>query len=88
MQNITHGQLRVLSTSHIYTFPAPGSQAENDNDMPDLKAELRVVNDVFWLRLCTMSDLGTLDTSCTSTLRVNAALNRICRGIYVRRRRM
>ncbi|EIN13054.1 CFS1-like protein [Punctularia strigosozonata HHB-11173 SS5] len=58
MQNITHGQLRVLSTSHIYTFPAPGSQAEKDNDMPNLKAELRVVNDVFWLRLCTMSDLG------------------------------
>ncbi|EPQ54577.1 cyclopropane-fatty-acyl-phospholipid synthase [Gloeophyllum trabeum ATCC 11539] len=26
--------------------------------MPELKAELRVVNDVFWVRLCTMSDLG------------------------------
>ncbi|KDQ62522.1 hypothetical protein JAAARDRAFT_30425 [Jaapia argillacea MUCL 33604] len=58
MQNITTGQLRVLTYDHIYTFPAPGSKQEAENPMPDLKAELRVVDDVFWIRLCTMSDLG------------------------------
>ncbi|KZT23480.1 CFS1-like protein [Neolentinus lepideus HHB14362 ss-1] len=58
MQNITKGQLRVLTCDHIYIFPVPGSKEEAENEMPDLKAELRVVNDVFWVRLCTMSDLG------------------------------
>lgn len=58
MQNITKGQLRVFTYDHIYTFPAPGSKEEAENEMPELKAELRVVNDVFWVRLCTMSDLG------------------------------
>jgi cyclopropane-fatty-acyl-phospholipid synthase len=56
MQNITVGQLRVLSYSHIYTFPALSSQVNNDK--PALRAELRIVKDVFWVRLCAMSDLG------------------------------
>ncbi|KII86625.1 hypothetical protein PLICRDRAFT_114061 [Plicaturopsis crispa FD-325 SS-3] len=58
MQKITIGELRVFTYSHIYTFPAPGSPAAANNPKPNLKAELRVVNDVFWVRLCTMSDLG------------------------------
>lgn len=60
MQNITIGQLRVLTFSHIYTFPIPepGNRSQSTNPRPDLKAELRVVNDSFWVRLCTMSDLG------------------------------
>jgi len=56
MGNITIGQLRVLTCSHTYTFPSPSVQAENKK--PDLKAELRVVDDAFWVRLCTMSDVG------------------------------
>jgi cyclopropane-fatty-acyl-phospholipid synthase len=62
MQNINKGHLRVLTYSHIYNFPSPDSAATkenlNPNPMSDLKAELRVVNDVFWIRLCTMGDLG------------------------------
>ncbi|KAJ7134792.1 CFS1-like protein [Mycena epipterygia] len=54
MQNITEGQLRVLTYSHIYSFPAPGSVVSESQT----KAELRVANDAFWLRLCLMSDLG------------------------------
>ncbi|KAF8588585.1 CFS1-like protein [Ramaria rubella] len=57
MQNITRGHLRVLTYSHIYNFPAP-SKFPGDNDYPDVKAELRVTNDVFWIRLFMMSDLG------------------------------
>ena len=57
MQNITRGHLRVLTYSHIYNFPAPSASSE-DNEYPQLKAELRVTNDVFWIRLFTMSDLG------------------------------
>ncbi|KAJ6621848.1 CFS1-like protein [Mycena sp. CBHHK59/15] len=54
MQNITEGQLRVLTYSHIYSFPAVGAVTEESQT----KAELRVANDAFWLRLCLMSDLG------------------------------
>ena len=57
MQNITRGHLRVLTYSHIYNFPAL-SRSPEDNEYPDLKAELRVANDAFWIRLFTMSDLG------------------------------
>jgi hypothetical protein len=56
MQKITVGQLRVLTFPRIYTFPAPNE--DSTNTRPDLKAELRVVNDAFWIRLCTMGDLG------------------------------
>lgn len=54
MQNITEGQLRVLTYSHIYSFPTVGAT----DDDSKTKAELRVSNDAFWLRLCLMSDLG------------------------------
>ncbi|KAJ7442616.1 CFS1-like protein [Mycena latifolia] len=54
MQNISKGQLRVLTYSHIYSFPTVGADADDSQT----KAELRVVNDAFWLRLCLMSDLG------------------------------
>jgi hypothetical protein len=54
MQRITYGQLRVLTFDHIYTFPVP----QHNLPTPELKAELRVVSDVFWIRLCTMGDLG------------------------------
>ena len=60
MQNITKGHLRVLTYSHIYTFPKPveSPQTPAENDLPDLKAELRVISDVFWIRLALMGDLG------------------------------
>ncbi|KAL0961278.1 hypothetical protein HGRIS_006238 [Hohenbuehelia grisea] len=63
MANIDSGDLRVLTFSHMYRFPsAPlDSQAVGDgrgDDSKALKAELRVVDDVFWVRLCTMGDLG------------------------------
>ncbi|KAJ7781761.1 CFS1-like protein [Mycena maculata] len=54
MQNISEGQLRVLTYSHIYSFPTVGPATDNSQT----KAELRVANDAFWLRLCLMSDLG------------------------------
>lgn len=55
MQRITNGHLRVLTFGHIYNFPA----VSNDlNAAPDLKSELRVSNNVFWIRLCAMGDLG------------------------------
>ncbi|KAG6844466.1 hypothetical protein H0H87_006690 [Tephrocybe sp. NHM501043] len=54
MEKITTGQLRLITLSHIYHFP---SDKQQNNDK-GFKAELRVANDAFWVRLCAMSDLG------------------------------
>jgi len=59
MQNISKGHLRVLTYEHIYNFPALSKVAEpTEEEGSHLKAELRVTNEVFWIRLVTMSDLG------------------------------
>ena len=55
MQNITNGHLRVLTFEHIYNFPALSAA---EDSAQGVKSELRVVNDVFWIRLCAMGDLG------------------------------
>ncbi|EGN98375.1 hypothetical protein SERLA73DRAFT_91705, partial [Serpula lacrymans var. lacrymans S7.3] len=54
MQKITSGHLRVLTYSQIYAFPS----LKGPNPKDDLKAELRVIKDTFWIRLVTMGDLG------------------------------
>ncbi|KAG9078557.1 hypothetical protein FS749_009402, partial [Ceratobasidium sp. UAMH 11750] len=54
MQRITIGHLRVLTSSHIYNFPALEDSIVQEGPC----AELRVVKDSFWIRLATMSDLG------------------------------
>ncbi len=51
MQKINHGQLRIMTSSTIYSFPDSPTEGEP-------KAELRVLSDTFWIRLLTMSDLG------------------------------
>lgn len=60
MDKIQVGQLRVLTYSHIYTFPnpEPDNVSSAANKRPDLKAELRIISDSFWVRLCAMGDLG------------------------------
>ncbi|KIK57142.1 hypothetical protein GYMLUDRAFT_46375 [Collybiopsis luxurians FD-317 M1] len=55
MRNMTKGQLKVFTFSHIYTFPA---HQRDHHSEAERRAELRVVNDVFWVRLCAMGDLG------------------------------
>ncbi|KAH8113549.1 cyclopropane-fatty-acyl-phospholipid synthase [Phellopilus nigrolimitatus] len=53
LQNITEGHLRVITPSTTYSFPvAPNDSTEG------LEAEIRVLSDVFWIRLATMNDLG------------------------------
>jgi len=62
MQKIVVGQLRISTSSHVYAFPTPEESntaaSRTPNPRPDLKAEIRVINDSFWVRLCAMSDLG------------------------------
>jgi len=51
MSRITAGHLRVLTADNDYQF---GENAEESTR----KAEIRVKSNTFWLRLCTMGDLG------------------------------
>ena len=52
MRKIDKGQLRVVTKGQVYQFPdAPAKYGERT-------AEIRVLNDAFWLRLCLMGDLG------------------------------
>ena len=43
-----------MTKRQTYTLPAE----RDEHDEAGVKAEIRVVNDSFWVRLCTMSDLG------------------------------
>ena len=54
LQNISVGRLRVVTDARVYEFPERGV----DVGEGELHAELRVVNDAFWVRLCMMGDLG------------------------------
>jgi cyclopropane-fatty-acyl-phospholipid synthase len=55
LQNITVGRLRIITDKRTYEFPAVGTDS-GERVAPH--TELRVVNDAFWVRLCTMYDLG------------------------------
>lgn len=58
MERIEKGQLIIITPRQTYTFPLPGSKADKENPLPDLKAQMRVIDDSAWIRMCTMSDLG------------------------------
>jgi cyclopropane-fatty-acyl-phospholipid synthase len=58
MQRIDKGRLRVLTFSDIYNFPSSSALVPFETDPTHRKAELRVVNESFWIRLCVMGDLG------------------------------
>ncbi|KAK0503973.1 S-adenosyl-L-methionine-dependent methyltransferase [Armillaria luteobubalina] len=53
MQRVNKGSFRVLTYTGVHTFPHTGPKSPGERT-----AELRVVNDVFWIRLCAMGDLG------------------------------
>ena len=55
LQNISVGRLRVVTDKRIYDFPERAADAGEEEG---LRAELRVINDAFWVRLCMMGDLG------------------------------
>ena len=53
LSRISEGHLRILTQNTTYDFP---DTCKTDDH--DLKAELKVVSDTFWIRLATMGDLG------------------------------
>ncbi|KAH7885265.1 CFS1-like protein [Phlebopus sp. FC_14] len=54
MEGIKEGDLRVITLTNSYRFP-PQFRTSDSNVV---ESELRVINDLFWIRLCMMGDLG------------------------------
>ena len=54
MQKITIGRLIISCSENTYIFPSESSE----NATQKYTAELRVVKDTFWVRICAMGDLG------------------------------
>ena len=57
LQRMKYGQLRIVTSSHVYVFPVTTAKSSVDRH-PELSAELVVVRDSFWTRMMTMGDLG------------------------------
>ncbi|KAI0062952.1 cyclopropane-fatty-acyl-phospholipid synthase [Artomyces pyxidatus] len=53
LKHITEGRLRIVASTEVFEFPP-----SVDDDVSDLRGEIRVISDAFWVRLCTMGDLG------------------------------
>lgn len=63
MEKISVGELRVLTKEAIYTFGKPCVPEQHGSDKDtgssgELRAEIRVINDAFWIRMFMLSDLG------------------------------
>ena len=55
LRNISVGRLRIVTNGRTYDFPECSAGRDWEEDP---QAELRVINDAFWVRLCMMGDLG------------------------------
>ena len=89
MQRIQVGQLRVLTEDGIYQFPPPnlnndlfeesGKTLDDGEAAP--RAEIRVLNDSFWIRLVLLGDLGFSEAFMWGNAEVDdlAALFRVSR---------
>lgn len=82
MEKLTRGQLRLLATDGtMYTFGAPGIYSEefpNPNKLAapnpktdEIRAEIRVINDAFWVRMLLLSDLGFSEAFMTGDIEVD-----------------
>lgn len=83
MEKLKRGQLRVISvsTGDVYTFgtpaiydeehPNPDKQAKPCKATDEIRAEIRVVNDAFWVRMLLMSDLGFSEAFMTGDIEVD-----------------
>lgn len=54
---MNQGHLRIVTTDRAYNFPTSDSH-HPVNEHDSLRAELKVINPSFWIRLALMSDLG------------------------------
>lgn len=61
LKNIQLGQLSIITTAgqtHVFGSSASYSEGLGQERKCSSRAVLRVLNDVFWIRLCCMGDLG------------------------------
>lgn len=61
LKNIQLGQLTIITTAgrtHVFGASTSSSEGSGQARKRNSRAVLRVLNDVFWIRLCCMGDLG------------------------------
>lgn len=61
LKNIQLGQLSIITTAgqtHVFGSSASSLEESGQERKCSSRAVLRVLNDVFWIRLCCMGDLG------------------------------
>jgi len=58
MQRITAGRLVISCSENTYIFPSESPENGTQGEKHRYTAELRVVKDTFWVRICAMGDLG------------------------------
>ena len=92
---MNHGHLRIHTSDREYLFPVSDKDRPR-NEHDNIRAELKVINPSFWIRLALMSDLGFAEASpivCfdithpPSTI-IYTSVTIILLGFYVWRRRM
>lgn len=64
MEKLVRGQLRVVTKEGVYTFGTPKIYSKqfpnlrkDGDEEEELRAEIVVVNDAFWVRMLLLSDL-------------------------------
>lgn len=62
LERLEHGQLRILAPDGTYTFgqPSVNKVFPGFEQGQDLKVEIKVVNERFWLRMLALADLGVV----------------------------
>lgn len=58
MQKITVGRLMISCSEKMYIFPSESSENGIQSEKHGHTAELRIVKETFWIRICAMGDLG------------------------------
>ncbi|KAG0145703.1 hypothetical protein CROQUDRAFT_133599 [Cronartium quercuum f. sp. fusiforme G11] len=76
MEKISVGELRVLTKEAIYTFGKSSVREEgllqtDTTNQVDLRSEIRVINDAFWIRMFILSDLGFAESYMVGDIEVS-----------------
>lgn len=98
MEKLTRGQLRVITTDRVYTFgtpsiynaehPRPAGSVPNPAT-DELRVEITVVREAFWIRMLLLSDLGFSEAYMTGDIEIDNLdeLFKVSRSLRSRARR-
>lgn len=73
MISVSTGEIYTFGTPAIYDaqHPNPNKLAKPNKATDEIRAEIRVVNDAFWVRMLLLSDLGFSEAFMTGDIEVD-----------------